>query len=239
MTSRSYSSPQGALIMRIVLIGLPGAGKGTQGILLSERCGVPHISTGSIFRLAKASGSELGREAARYIDRGELVPDELATAIVAERLRMDDCRNGFILDGFPRTVNQARALDSTLSSDSPLSAVVDICITEETAVRRIAERRFCQRCGATYHRTYLPAKGDGVCDECGGPLGRRADDTVETAKRRLKIFEEETAPVIDYYRDRGMLVTVNGEQGVEEVQKEIIAKLRRAGVRCESYGVTG
>ena len=218
--------------MRLVLLGLPGAGKGTQGERLAEEFKIPHISTGSIFRQAINSESELGKEARTYIDRGELVPDRLAIKIVMERLGRPDCTRGFILDGFPRTVPQAKALDDALPElGVRLDAAINIKITEGEAIRRIADRVVCQQCGATYNRQSKQTKAAGVCDVCGGPLVQRPDDTVETARNRLKVYLEQTHPVVGYYESRGILHTVDGERSIEEVFERIVASLGRRAAR--------
>lgn len=212
--------------MRLVLLGLPGAGKGTQGERLAETLRIPHISTGNIFRQAIQSETELGEKARRYIDRGELVPDAVAIEIVMERLGREDCEFGFILDGFPRTVPQAIALDEALPKlGIRLDKAINIRITEAEAIRRIADRLVCQQCGATYNRHTHRSKAAGVCDVCGGPLVQRPDDTVETARNRLKVYLEQTHPVVDYYGERGILYTVDGEQSIERVFREIMHAL--------------
>lgn len=212
--------------MRLVLLGLPGAGKGTQGELLSEQLDVPHISTGAMFRAAISSDSTLGRKAKAYIDRGELVPDDLSIEIVKERLSRGDCERGFILDGFPRTVPQAEALDRALPAlGTALDAAVNIRISEAEAVRRIAERMVCSQCGSTYNRSLHGVLG-GKCRECGGPLVQRPDDTVETAHNRLRVYMDQTHPVVSYYADRGLLVTVDGERPIEQVFEAIVTQLK-------------
>lgn len=211
--------------MRLVLLGLPGAGKGTQGELLSENLGVPHISTGAMFRAAISSGSDLGQKAKVYIERGELVPDDVSIEIVKERLSRDDCAGGFILDGFPRTVPQAVALDQVLPElGVGLDAAINIKISEAEAVRRIAERMVCAQCGATYNRS-VHGRLSGKCAECGGPLVQRPDDTVEAAQNRLKVYMEQTHPVVDYYAERGLLLSVDGERSIERVFESIMEQL--------------
>lgn len=221
--------------MRLVLLGLPGAGKGTQGERLSEALHIPHISTGNIFRQAIQSETELGEEARRYIDRGELVPDGLAIEIVMERLGRKDCEHGFILDGFPRTVPQAKALDEALPTlRIRLDGAINIKITESEAIRRIADRVVCEQCGATYNRHTHRTRAAGVCDLCGGPLVQRPDDTVETARNRLKVYLEQTHPVVCYYEDRGILHTVDGEQSIERVFEQIMHSLGRRAAEPSS-----
>jgi adenylate kinase len=208
--------------MRLVLLGLPGAGKGTQGDRLSQKYSVPHISTGSIFRAAIDAGSELGIEANKYISKGFLIPDELAIDIVEQRLLQLDCNGGWILDGFPRTVQQAIHLDAKLEkSRMAIEYAIDIRISEDEAIKRIAERRICSECGSTYHLTYYRAKGRGVCDNCGGRLYQRSDDNEMTAKERLRVYLKQTHPVIHYYAQRGKLYSVNGERAIDEVFADI------------------
>ncbi|NLM38477.1 MAG: adenylate kinase [Firmicutes bacterium] len=208
--------------MRLVLLGLPGAGKGTQGKHISEKYGIPHISTGSLIRGAVASDSPLGREANKYISKGNLIPDELAIEILHERLVEPDCADGWILDGFPRTVRQAIFLDQQLAKiGSEVQIALDIRITPEEAIRRISKRRVCSQCGAVYHLTHYPAKGDGVCDKCGGKLVQRQDDTVETARKRLEVHMIQTHPVVHFYAQSGRLYSVNGEALISDVFAEV------------------
>lgn len=224
--------------MRLVLLGLPGAGKGTQGELLAETLQVPHISTGSIFRKEIEGQTELGKRAQAYIDRGELVPDELSIEIVTSRLGEGDCRKGFILDGFPRSVPQAKALDQALSAlGLGLDSAINIRITENEAIRRIADRLVCQQCGSTYSRQWKEVAESGSCPECGGPLVQRPDDTEETARHRLRVYLEQTHPVVDYYRSRGILISVDGEQPVMQVFTTITNALQSDGGSCRSTGV--
>ncbi|HHY16109.1 MAG TPA: adenylate kinase [Firmicutes bacterium] len=208
--------------MRLVLLGLPGAGKGTQGDLIAAKYGIPHISTGHIIRQAVRAGGDLGQRANEYITKGDLVPDELAIQIVCERIREPDCTKGWILDGFPRTVHQAKALDLCLAREGlDVQMALDIRITQEEAIGRIAKRRMCSQCGAVYHLTYYRAKGKGVCDACGGELFRRADDNEETARKRLDVHMRQTHPVIHYYAQEGRLYSINGGRSIEEVFKDV------------------
>lgn len=208
--------------MRLVLLGLPGAGKGTQGDQISEKYGIPHISTGSIIREAIAAGAALGQEANGYISRGELIPDELALQVVYERIVQPDCSKGWILDGFPRTVLQARALDQRLAqSGLRVQKAFDIRVTQAEAIERIAKRRMCSRCGAVYHLEHYRAKGKGVCDACGGELYRRSDDTEETARRRLAVYMRQTHPVVHYYAQDGRLFSIDGVRPIDQVFADV------------------
>lgn len=209
--------------MRVVLIGFPGAGKGTQGALLAKHYHIPWIATGDMFRAALASGSALGKEARSYMERGALVPDEITIGIVRERLSRPDCERGFILDGFPRTVAQAEALDAMLKEIArELHAVLYLSIPMELAVSRITQRLVCRDCGTPQPAGGAEAAG-GRCPQCGGELVQRSDDTEETARRRLEVYEQETRPVVDYYAERGLLVEIDGTPPVDEV----FANLRR------------
>lgn len=224
--------------MRLTMLGRPGAGKGTQGILLANRYEIPHISTGSMFRTAIQSGSSLGKLAASYIDRGHLVPDDVAIEIVKARLAMDDCQRGYILDGFPRTVPQAIVLDEALAeSGHELDAAINILITDAEAITRIAHRRVCSSCGATYFQRYLQERQTEACEECGGELIQRDDDTEETARERLAVYLEQTHPVVSYYSDHSRLVTVDGEQEIEAVQEDLLRRLSDFKVDSGSSGV--
>lgn len=208
--------------MRLVLLGLPGAGKGTQGERIAAKYGIPHISTGSIIREAIASGSALGQEANTYITKGDLIPDDLAIQIVYERISKPDCAQGWILDGFPRTVLQAKALDERLSENgSNIQLAFDIRITNKEAIERIAKRRMCSQCGAVYHLEYYRAKGKGVCDSCGGDLYRRSDDTEETALKRLEVYMRQTHPVLHYYSRNGRLYSVDGVRSIDAVFADV------------------
>lgn len=213
--------------MIILFLGAPGAGKGTQASMIARKFGIPHISTGDIFREAVSKGTELGKKAKEYMDRGELVPDEIVIGIVKERIMADDCSNGFVLDGFPRTVAQAEALDKVLAEmGKKLDFVLNIVVSEEEVVKRLTGRRTCRNCGAVYHVVFNPPEKEGVCDVCGGELYQRDDDREETVRNRLKVYFEKTAPLIDYYRKKGVLVDINGEQPVEKVTEEIEKVIR-------------
>ena len=204
--------------MKLVLLGPPGAGKGTQAARLEEYYNLPHISTGDIFRKAIKDETELGQEAKQYLDQGKLVPDEVTNGIVKERLAQSDCAEGFILDGFPRTVNQAEALSQILTDlNYQLDAAVNIQVSDDEVIKRLSGRRICNDCGATYHVEFNPPADEGVCDQCGGELYQRDDDTPETIKERLEVYYDKTAAVVDYYKDEDLLLTIDGEQGLDEV----------------------
>lgn len=204
--------------MRFVLLGLPGAGKGTQGERMSERYGIPHISTGSLIRSVIASGTELGEIVNSYILQGDLIPDKYITDILLHRFSLDDCRKGWILDGFPRNVKQAIHLDSMLKEKSiQLDHAVDIRISSNEAVLRISKRRICSRCNQVYSLAHDPINEDSKCNKCGGDLYQRSDDNVEVAMHRLEVYMEQTHPVVHYYAQSGRLISVNGEQDIDHV----------------------
>jgi adenylate kinase len=207
----------------LVLLGGPGAGKGTQAERLSKALGIPQISTGDLFRENLKRETELGLLAKGYMDRGELVPDEVTVGMVRERLSRPDCARGAILDGFPRTVAQAEALEGLLADmGSKLSAVPYVKVPEEVLLARLAGRWTCRQCGAMYHELFSPPKKAGICDRCGGELYQRPDDTPETQRHRIEVYFEQTAPLIDYYRDQGVLVEIDGRPGIEEIQAELL-----------------
>ncbi|MBN2028191.1 MAG: adenylate kinase [Actinobacteria bacterium] len=208
--------------MKLILLGPPGAGKGTQAERISARYSIPHISTGDIFRENLKEGTELGLKAREYMDRGELVPDGLVIDIVRDRLEKPDCRDGFILDGFPRTVAQADALKDILAAMGiPLDHVLNIKVPRDVVVKRLTARRTCRSCGSIYHLIYDPPEEEGVCDDCGGELYRRDDDSEETVLARMDEYEEKTQPLIDYYRDEGLLRDINGSVEPGEVFEAI------------------
>jgi len=208
--------------MNLVLVGPPGAGKGTQAVRLQEAYEIPHISTGDMFRKAIKEETELGKKAKEYIDQGELVPDEVTIGIVRERLAQDDCQQGFILDGFPRTVNQADALNTILADmNTSLDAVINIKVSDAEVIDRLSGRRICKSCGASYHVKFNPPKVAGVCDECGGELYQREDDNSNTIQQRLNVYSEQTSPLINYYQELDLLRTVNGEDSLDNVFVEI------------------
>jgi adenylate kinase len=213
--------------MNVVLLGAPGAGKGTQAAKMAQEFSLPHISTGDIFRKAVADGTPLGLEAKRYMDAGELVPDEVTIGIVKERLAQPDCSAGFILDGFPRTVPQADALGSALASmGTALDAVILVDVPKDALVDRLTARRQCRVCGRIYNvHGDMPANPE-VCDACGGEVYQRADDTVETVTNRLDVYERNTQPLIEYYRDKGLLRTIDGARDVDAVFADVAAVMR-------------
>lgn len=212
--------------MRLVLLGPPGAGKGTQASAIVEKYNIPHISTGDIFRANIKEGTALGQEAKAYMDKGLLVPDELVVSIVKDRLLKDDCTEGFLLDGFPRTVGQAEALDSELDKMGiKLGRVININADPEILIERAVGRRICRECGATYHVKYNPPKVEGVCDKDGGELYQRDDDTEETVTTRINVYMEQTEPLIDYYKNQGLLLDVDGTKTIEEVFVDITSGL--------------
>ena len=212
--------------MRAVLLGPPGAGKGTQAVRLVEKYGIPQISTGDIFRKNIKEGTELGKKAQEYTNSGRLVPDELVVDLVADRLLQDDCTNGYLLDGFPRTIAQAEAFDRMLEKNGQkLDAVINFEVGYETLMQRLTGRRLCKDCGASYHVVFSPSAKEGVCDKCGGPLEQRKDDTRETAEKRIEIYEESTAPLIEYYSKAGTLKNFNAEKKPDEVFADIVAEM--------------
>lgn len=214
--------------MKIVLLGPPGAGKGTQAETLVNLLQVPHISTGDMFRKAIKDGTELGLKAKSYMDQGQLVPDEVTIGIVRERLAQPDCKEGFLLDGFPRTVPQAVALDQILSDlQTALDAVLSIEVANEKLVARLTGRRVCKSCGATYHILFNPPKQESICDKCGGELYQRSDDSIDTVSNRLEVYENQTAPLIAYYQKKNVLKPINGDQDITFVLKDIGRALRR------------
>ncbi|GAW90889.1 adenylate kinase [Calderihabitans maritimus] len=214
--------------MRLLLMGPPGAGKGTQAEGLIEKLKVPHISTGDMFRKAIKEGTELGRKAKEYMDAGQLVPDEVTVGIVKERLQEPDCQQGFLLDGFPRTVAQAEALDKILSElDMNLDAVINIEVPREKLIERLTGRRVCRNCGATYHVIFNPPSEPGKCDNCGGELYQRSDDTEETVANRLDVYKKQTEPLIAFYEGKGLLKRINGDQSIEKVLVDIGEALGR------------
>ena len=212
--------------MKIIMLGAPGAGKGTQAKMIADKYGVPHISTGDIFRANIKNGTELGMEAKKYMDQGLLVPDELTVRILLDRVAQDDCKNGYVLDGFPRTIPQAEVLDSELTKlGDHIDYAINVDVPDENIVKRMSGRRACLTCGATYHIEQVPPKKEGICDVCGSELVLRDDDKPETVKNRLNVYHEQTQPLIDFYTEKGVLKTVDGTVPMEEVFAAITAIL--------------
>ena len=211
---------------RVVLLGPPGAGKGTQAKLLQEKFAACQISTGDILRKAVAEQTRLGKEAAQYIERGALVPDDVIVGLVGERLKEKDCENGFILDGFPRTIPQAESLDAMLREMRlSLNRALSVQVPRSVIIERLAGRRSCKNCGALAHVVFSPPKKEGVCDRCGGELYQRQDDKEETVAHRLKVYEQQTAPLVDYYRRRDLLREIDGVGAVDEIRSRVMAAL--------------
>lgn len=209
--------------MKIVMLGAPGAGKGTQAKMIAAKYQIPHISTGDIFRANIKNGTELGKKAKSYMDQGLLVPDELTVDLVIDRLAQDDCKNGYILDGFPRTIPQAEALDAALAKlGEKMDYAIDVDVPDENIVSRMSGRRACTGCGATYHIVYNPSKKGDCCEVCGEKLILRDDDKPETVQRRLNVYHEQTQPLIDYYTKQSILRTVDGTQDMNDVFAEIV-----------------
>ena len=203
--------------MKIIMLGAPGAGKGTHAKKISEKYSIPHISTGDIFRANIKEGTELGKKAKEYMDQGLLVPDELTCDLVMDRIQQDDCKNGFVLDGFPRTIPQAEALTAALEKiNEKMDYALDIEIADEKIVERMSGRRVCTKCGAPFHIVNIPPKTEGICDHCGGELQFRADDQPETVLKRLGVYHEQTQPLIEYYAKQGILKEIDGTKSVED-----------------------
>lgn len=212
--------------MKIIMLGAPGAGKGTQAKKIAAKYNIPHISTGDIFRANIKNGTELGKKAKTYMDQGLLVPDELTVDLVIDRVGQDDCANGYILDGFPRTIPQAESLDAALAKmGEKVDFAVNVEVPDENIVNRMSGRRACLKCGATYHVVYAAPKAEGICDTCGENLVLREDDKPETVQKRLNVYHEQTQPLIDYYTKQGVLKTVDGTKNLEEVFQEIVTIL--------------
>lgn len=209
-------------------MGLPGAGKGTQAEKIKDQYNIPHISTGDMFRLAIKEGTELGIKAKGYMDEGALVPDEVTNGIVEERLSKEDCKNGFLLDGFPRTIPQAKALQEiTTRLNQKLDYVIHVDVPEEKLLERLTGRRVCPTCGATYHVVYNPPKEEGICDKDGTELIQREDDTIETVQKRLAVNIEQTKPLLDFYNKQGILVTIDGDQAIDKVFEDIQTSINK------------
>ncbi len=209
--------------MNIIMLGAPGAGKGTQAKKIAAKYDIPHISTGDIFRANIKNGTELGNKAKTYMDQGLLVPDELVVDLVVDRVQQDDCKNGYVLDGFPRTIPQAEALDKALAAlGDKVDYAIDVNVPDDNIVNRMGGRRACVGCGATYHLVYAPTKTEGICDVCGKELILRDDDKPETVQKRLNVYHEQTQPLIDYYTNAGILKTVDGTVDINDVFAAIV-----------------
>ena len=209
--------------MKIIMLGAPGAGKGTQAKMIAEKCGIPHISTGDIFRANIKQGTELGKKAKEFMDKGLLVPDELTCDLVVDRIQKDDCAGGFILDGFPRTIRQAEVLEEALTGlGQKVDVAMDIVVPDESIIERMAGRRACVGCGATYHVVFNPTKIEGICDVCGEKLILRDDDKPETVQKRLAVYHEQTKPLEDFYTARGVCREVDGTQSMDKVFADIM-----------------
>lgn len=206
--------------MKLILLGAPGAGKGTQAEVICERLSIPAVSTGNIIREALKSGTEMGLQAKSFIDSGRLVPDEVVIGIIRERLARDDCKNGFVLDGFPRTIPQAEALDKM---GVAIDKVIDLEVEDEKIIARMSGRRVCENCGASYHLKYKLPAAEGKCDKCGGTLVQRKDDHPDTVRERLRVYHEQTEPLKDYYKKQGKLFVVEGEEDVADTTRKILA----------------
>ena len=209
--------------MKIIMLGAPGAGKGTQAKLIADKYNLPHISTGDIFRANIKEGTALGMEAKKYMDQGLLVPDELTVKILLKRVAKEDCKNGYVLDGFPRTIPQAEVLDKALAElGESVDFAINVEVPDENIIKRMGGRRACLSCGATYHLEHIPPKAEGRCDHCGKELVLRDDDKPETVKNRLQVYHEQTSPLIDFYRAKGVLKEVDGTRRMDEVFNAIV-----------------
>ncbi|MBQ1896585.1 MAG: adenylate kinase [Lachnospiraceae bacterium] len=212
--------------MKIIMLGAPGAGKGTQAKMIAEKYSIPHVSTGDIFRANIKNGTELGKQAKEYMDAGKLVPDELTVKILLDRVAQDDCKDGYVLDGFPRTIPQAEVLEDALNKlGDKIDYAINVDVPDENIVRRMSGRRACLKCGATYHIEHIPPKQEGICDTCGSELVLRDDDKPETVLNRLKVYHDQTQPLIDFYTERNVLKSVDGTRDMKEVFDAIIAIL--------------
>jgi adenylate kinase len=217
---------KGECNMKIIMLGAPGAGKGTQADKICAKYNIPHISTGDIFRANIKNNTELGQKAKSYMDKGELVPDELVVDLVVDRIKADDCTNGYVLDGFPRTIPQAEALDAALAAiNDKVDYAINVEVPDENIINRMSGRRACVACGATYHIVHIPTKVEGVCDKCGAELILRDDDKPETVKNRLNVYHEQTQPLIDYYTAKNVLHEVDGTKAMEDVFSSIVSIL--------------
>lgn len=209
--------------MKIIMLGAPGAGKGTQAKMIADKYSIPHISTGDIFRANIKNGTELGKKAKTYMDQGLLVPDELTVDLVIDRVGQEDCKNGYVLDGFPRTIPQAESLDAALSKlGTKIDYAINVEVPDENIINRMSGRRACLACGATYHIVHIPTKTEGICDRCGSETVLRDDDKPETVKKRLDVYHEQTQPLIEYYSGKGALVEVDGTKDMNDVFADIV-----------------
>jgi len=204
-------------LLRLIFLGLPGAGKGTQAEKIAKKFNIPQISTGDILRENVRNGTELGKKAKTYMDEGKLVPDDIIINMIKERLKNPDCANGFILDGFPRTIEQAGALEDI----SPIDYAIFIDVPTDVLIERLTGRRSCKKCNAVYHIKYNPPKKPGICDACGGELYQRDDDKVETVKKRIEAYNNQTKPLVSYYKEKGILITIDGNRPIDEISKDI------------------
>ena len=212
--------------MKIIMLGAPGAGKGTQAKMIAEKYSIPHVSTGDIFRANNKNGTDLGKQAKEYMDAGKLVPDELTVKILLDRVAQDDCKDGYVLDGFPRTIPQAEVLEDALNKlGDKIDYAINVDVPDENIVRRMSGRRACLKCGATYHIEHIPPKQEGICDTCGKELILRDDDKPETVLNRLSVYHEQTQPLIDYYGGKGKLKEVDGTVDMDDVFAAIVAIL--------------
>ncbi len=212
--------------MKIIMLGAPGAGKGTQAKMIADKYGIPHVSTGDIFRANIKNGTELGRKAKSFMDKGELVPDELTVSMLLDRVGQADCQDGYVLDGFPRTIPQAQELDRALAErNEGIDFAIDVDVPDENIVKRMSGRRACLKCGATYHMEHIPPKKEGVCDSCGSELVLRDDDKAETVLKRLQVYHEQTQPLIEFYTRKGILKTVDGTKDMKDVFAAIVGIL--------------
>ncbi|MBR4586891.1 MAG: adenylate kinase [Lachnospiraceae bacterium] len=212
--------------MKIIMLGAPGAGKGTQAKMIADKYQIPHISTGDIFRANIKNGTELGKEAKKYMDAGQLVPDELTVKLLLDRVANEDCKNGYVLDGFPRTIPQAEVLENALTKlGEKVDYAIDVDVPDENIIRRMSGRRACVACGATYHIVYNPTKEEGICDRCGAALILRDDDKPETVIKRLDVYHAQTQPLIDFYSSRNVLRSVDGTQDLMKVFEDIVKVL--------------
>jgi adenylate kinase len=219
---------EGIIRMKIIMLGAPGAGKGTQAQMIAEQYHIPHISTGDIFRANIKNGTELGKKAKAFMDKGQLVPDELTVQLLLDRVAQDDCKDGYVLDGFPRTIPQADVLDQELTKlGDKVDYAINVDVPDENIIHRMSGRRACLKCGATYHIEHIPPKKEGICDKCGSELVQREDDKPETVKNRLSVYHEQTQPLIEYYTRKNILKTVDGTRDMKDVFSDIITILGR------------